>query len=193
MTRASKRDLAARLVWLLMDKCSFLNRGMASIPRGYGKRKWKETILYWQTHYWPCRGSKNNEQRSFRKEPSRIIAAGNAGLLGHDGDWVGSPAIRVGSINQIIGESDHPGMLKSLSQKRRHPDSCPFVRCRYLREPTIHSIHDTYGQPIYLGWFWVQIFILSSEYVLIFCLQKYGYQNNTECNFQAFITLQDKA
>lgn len=68
MTRASKRDLAARLVWLLMDKCSFLNRGMASIPCGYGKRKWKETILYWQTHYWPCRGSKNNEQRSFRKE-----------------------------------------------------------------------------------------------------------------------------
>lgn len=134
MTRASKRDLAARLVWLLMDKCSFLNWGMASIPRGYGKRKWKETILYWQTHYWPCRGSKNNEQRSFRKEPSRIIAAGNAGLLGHDGDWVESLTIRVGSINQIHWWIRSSWNVEITESEAKASYFCPFVRRRYLRK-----------------------------------------------------------
>lgn len=91
MIRSSTGDLAARLVWLLMDKCSFLNQGTASTPCGYGNRKWKETTLYWQTHYWPCRGSKNNDQGRIQRRvlPSRIIAAGSARFLGHDGDWVG--------------------------------------------------------------------------------------------------------
>lgn len=111
MTRESSRDLAARLVWLLMDKCSFLNWRTASTFCGYGNRKWKETTLYWQTHYWPCRSSKNNEQRRFLEEmvlPSRIIAAGSAGFLGYGGNWVGSPSIRVGWINQSHPECwDH--------------------------------------------------------------------------------------
>lgn len=83
--------------------------------------------------------------------PSRIIAAGNTRLLKHDVTGLDHPLSEWDPSAKCIGEPDHPGMLKSLSQKQRHPDSCPLVRHRYFREPTIHLIHDTYDQPIYLG------------------------------------------
>lgn len=83
MTRASTRDLAARLVWLLMDKCSFFS-GELLLPlvvMGIGNGRRQHFTGRHITD--PAEAARIMSREGFREErlPSRVIASGSQNSL----------------------------------------------------------------------------------------------------------------
>lgn len=178
MTRASARDLAARLVWLLMDKYSFLNWGTASTPCGYGNRKWKETTLTGRHITDPAEAARIISREGFREEsPAKQNNCGRKCRIPWTWWWLrwitpfqGRMDQPNGLVNQIILECQNHWVRSKGIQIPVHL----WVKDIQENQPLtlLMTNMNTHFLPIYLGWAWVQIFILWSEYVLAFCFNK---------------------
>lgn len=94
--------------------------------------------------------------------PSRIIAAGSAGFLGHEVTGLHHLLSEKGESTKWIGESNHPRMLQSLNKEQRHTDSFHlWVMDIRGNQPftLLMTLMDSHLLPIFLEWYWVLIFI----------------------------------